>query len=507
MDRRIWGIIGGLALVIALLSPYVLGSTKKVERLFEAAETLYEQNDYKGAIAKYSEALKESKKLGAKTEAIDKDFTTLVNFKIAISYVQLAEYENNANNYEKALEYIEKAAQTVKLLEYEEKLTYQWGYILYKMGHLEQAIEKLAQLIEKFPNSPLVEKAQETIAQINEQLQDTTEIEEVAYPTNPTFPWTNDLSKFEAFNKARNRRLVVPNRLRTEEKFAQAAEAYETFANDYPFTQQAAYALYWAGFCYSPDSTATLSDKSIVVFQKLVDNYPESFYAAKAHERLELIPAPPPVPPDLDEAIRKAEEALQALKALNSESPAVETVEEHLVDAKEEKARNNYEAAYQCAKTAEELAKNATEAHKKAERDIEAGYSCLQRRELDKAKANVDAARSADSSYPKIRELSKEIERRIERRDSHFSRGVEHFEKRTYAKAIDSLTKALEIDLQFKQAYYWLGAAYLKNGEFECALACARKALAIDSNYEDAIDLMNSIDTDALNDECEHDIP
>ena len=506
MDRRIWGVIGGLALVLALLSPYVLGSTKKVERLFEAAETLYEQNDYKGAIAKYSEALKESKKTRAKPETIDKDFTTLVNFKIAISYVQLAGYENSANNYEKALEYIEKAAQTVKLLEYEEKLTYQWGYIFYKMGHLEQAIEKLAQLIEKFPNSPLVEKAQETIAQINEQL-DTTEIEEVAYPTDPTFPWTNDLSKFEAFNKARNRRLVVPNRLRAEEKFAQAAEEYETFANDYPFTQQAAYALYWAGFCYSPDSTATLSDKSIDIFQKLIKNYPESLYAVKVSKRLEPIPVPPAVPPDLDKAIRKVEEAVQALKALNSESPAVETVEAHLVNAKQEKARNNYEAAYQWTKNAEELVKNATEAHKKAEGYVKAGYSRLRQGELNRAKANVDAARSADPSYPKIRELSKEIERQIERKNNHFSRGVEHFENRAYAKAIDSLTKALEIDLQFKEAYYWLGTAYLKNGEFECALACARKALVIDSSYKAAINLRNSIDIDALNGDCEHDIP
>ena len=62
MNKRIWGIIGGLALLLVLLSPYVLGSTKKVERLFEDAETLYEQNDYDRAIAKYREALKESKK-------------------------------------------------------------------------------------------------------------------------------------------------------------------------------------------------------------------------------------------------------------------------------------------------------------------------------------------------------------------------------------------------------------------------------------------------------------
>ena len=389
MDKRIWGIIGGLALVLALLSPYVLGSTKKVARLFEVAETLYEQNDYARAIAKYSEALKESNKLRAKTETIDKDFTTLVNFKIAMSYVQLAEYE-------KALEYIEKAAQTVKLLEYEENLTYLWGYILYKTGQLEEASEKLSQLLDKFPNSRFSEKVQETITQINAQLSNREKNEKVVHPKDTTPPWINDLSKFEAFNKERNQKLVVPNRLRAEKKFAQAAGEYETFAIDYPTTKQAAYALYWTGFCYSPDSTATLSDKSIAIFRKLIDNYPESLYAAKAREKLESIPNE-----DLDE----------------------------------------------------------------------------------------------------------EIERQIERKNNHFSRGVEHFENRAYARAIDSLTKALEIDSQFKEAYYQLGAAYLKNGEFECALECARKALVIDPNYKDASDLINSIDTDALNGECEHNIP
>ena len=493
MDKRIWGIIGGLALVLALLSPYVLGSTKKVARLFEAAETLYEQNDYAGAIAKYSEALKESKKRRAKTETIDKDFTTLINLKIAMSYVQLAEYE-------KALEYIEKAAQTVKLLEYEEKLTYQWGYTFYKMGHLEQALEKLAQLIEKFPNSPLVEKAQETIAQINAQLEDINVVD----PTDGIPPWINDLSKFEAFNKERNERLVVPNRLRAEEKFAQAAEKYETFAIDYPDTKQAAYALYWAGFCYSPDSTTTLSNKSIDIFQKLIDNYPESLYAAKAREKIDPIP---PCYEDLDETIRKAEEAVEHLKGLNCESPAVVTVERHLVDAKQEKARHKYETAYQLAKRAEELGKNTAEDHKKAEMYIEAGYSRLRRGELNRSKANADAAHGAHSSYPKIRKLSEEIERQIERKNNHFSRGVAHFENRAYARAIDSLTKALEIDSQFKEAYYQLGAAYLRNGKFECAVKCARKALAIDPNYEDARDLITSIHPDALNGECEHDIP
>jgi len=44
MDKKIWGVIGGIALVLALLSPFVLGSTKKVEQIFEDAEELYERS-------------------------------------------------------------------------------------------------------------------------------------------------------------------------------------------------------------------------------------------------------------------------------------------------------------------------------------------------------------------------------------------------------------------------------------------------------------------------------
>ena len=48
MNPRILGIIGGLALVVALLSPFMMGSSKKVEQLFQDAEDLYGQADYEG---------------------------------------------------------------------------------------------------------------------------------------------------------------------------------------------------------------------------------------------------------------------------------------------------------------------------------------------------------------------------------------------------------------------------------------------------------------------------
>ena len=110
MNAKIWGIIGGVALVLALLSPLVLGSAQKVERLFEAAEALSERLDYEGAIVKYKEALKKSKKLGAKTERIDKDFTTLANLKIARCYYELAEDSSDVRHYQSALRHIEEVA-------------------------------------------------------------------------------------------------------------------------------------------------------------------------------------------------------------------------------------------------------------------------------------------------------------------------------------------------------------------------------------------------------------
>ena len=291
MNPRILGIIGGLALVVALLSPYILGSSKKVEQLFEAAEILYEQNDYEDAIAKYKEALKESKKLRTNTKSIDEDFTTFVNFKIAMSYVKLAEYKDNPTHYEKALEHVEKAAQTVELAEYEEKLTYLWGYVLHKTGQQEQAIEKLTQLIENFPNSLFVEKAQEMIGQINGQLQDSEEegTEEAILPTSLMPLWVNDLSKFEAFNKKTNRTLDIPNRLRAERQYVKAAKQYEDFADTNSSTaEEAVYALYWSGWCYykaTSDDIAILN-KSCIVFQKLVDQHSDSPYIYQARERL-----------------------------------------------------------------------------------------------------------------------------------------------------------------------------------------------------------------------------
>ena len=171
MNARIWGIIGGVALVLTLLSPLVLGNAQKVERLFEAAETLYERSDYEGAIEKYKAALKESKKLGAKTKRIDKDFTTLANLKIVRCYYELAEDSSDVRHYKNALRHIENVILDAQAVKHKEELTYLWAETLYKTRKLDQAKSKFSWLIEKFPNSQWVPKALYTIGEIYYQQQ------------------------------------------------------------------------------------------------------------------------------------------------------------------------------------------------------------------------------------------------------------------------------------------------------------------------------------------------
>ena len=171
MNERIWGIIGGVALLLALLSPLVLGNSKKVEKLFEDAETLYERSNYEGAIKKYKEALKESSKPGAKTEHIDKDFTTVASLRIALCYYHLAEKTQDVNYYHDALAYITEVWQNAYIAKHQEELIYLWAETLYKIEDFEQAKTKFAELREQFPNSRWVAKALYTTGNINYQQQ------------------------------------------------------------------------------------------------------------------------------------------------------------------------------------------------------------------------------------------------------------------------------------------------------------------------------------------------
>ncbi len=240
MNSRMWGIMGGLALLVALLSPFVLGRTEKVSALFEEAEVLYENRDYTRAISKYETSLKESKKFRAKPEEVQEDFETFVSFKIAMCRVKLAEISAD-------------------------------------VGQLDAAIRELKQWVANPPNNVCTAEARKMIDQF--------------YPEKPRFPaavWVNDLSKFEAFSREKYRNLAVANRLRVQEQYRDAAEHYEDFVDRDAFSLEAAYSLYWAGWCYYSvvPKDATLLDNALHAFQKCIDDYGDNPYTVKAEDKV-----------------------------------------------------------------------------------------------------------------------------------------------------------------------------------------------------------------------------
>ena len=273
MNPRILGIIGGLALLVALLSPFMMGSSKKVEQLFQSAEDLYGQADYEGAIDKYAEALEESTKRGVKTEVIDKDFPTLANYKIAVSYSRLAEQSGDVNHYDTAIEYIEKVAPTATIPKHQEGLTYLWGHILYRTEQFELAEPKFTQLIENFPNSLFVENAWYAIGQLNYKLQNYEDSRQAFKAVLDGFP--NSDFKDDAQH-------LIAQSFLNESNYEQAYQEFDKIATEefknYPDLQ--AEAMYKAA--YSLNQLGR-DDEAIGRYTNFITQFPESQYVTAAY--------------------------------------------------------------------------------------------------------------------------------------------------------------------------------------------------------------------------------
>ena len=273
MNPRILGIIGGLALLVALLSPFMMGSSKKVEQLYNSAEDLYGQADYEGAIAKYTEALEESTKRGVKTEVIDKDFTTLANYKIGVCYARLAEQSGDVNHYDTAIEYIEKVAPTATIPKHQEGLTYLWGHILYRTEQFELAEPKFMQLIENFPNSLFVENAWYTIGQLNYKLQNYEDSRQAFKAVLDGFPNSDFKDDAQYF---------IAQSFLNESNYEQAYQEFDKIATEeyknYPELQ--AEAMYKAAFSLNQLGR---DDEAIGRYTNFITQFPESQYVTAAY--------------------------------------------------------------------------------------------------------------------------------------------------------------------------------------------------------------------------------
>ena len=335
-----------------------------------------------------------------------------------------------------------------------------------------------------------MEKAQEAMAQINEQLQDPEESGEIVVNPTDVIPlWINDLSKFEAFNKKKNRMFLVANQLRAEKQYVKAAEQYEVFATTNPSTEEAVYALYWAGWCYSEAASGDemLFRKSRVAFQSLIDNYTGSPYILKAREKLSELDRRK-AKKETDKVITTAENAVRLAEQSNCKSTAISEARTRLNNAKEEQERGNYEEARQLANYAQETAKNTTDNHETAKQDVNQGYTYLRKGQLETAIKKAKDALHIDPPYQDANKLLEKIKQK------YFDQGVSYIEAQEYAKAIPLLKKSINI-APSKEAYGNLGWAYVKRGEFEQAITAAKKALAIDPNDELALKVIDSIDT------------
>ncbi len=169
MTTKLFGIIITVILVTSFhfCTTTIADNSVDLMQLYHTADELYGQANYEDALTKYQEALQESKKEGVETSHIDKDFTTLANFKIAVTYSRLAEQTGNVNHYNTALQHIKKVAPTASVPQHQQAITYLWGHILYRTGQYEHAEEKFLQLIDNFPNSIQVENALYAIGQLN----------------------------------------------------------------------------------------------------------------------------------------------------------------------------------------------------------------------------------------------------------------------------------------------------------------------------------------------------
>ena len=166
MESKTWGIIGGVVFAIGLLY-FLLGSSVPVETHYQDAETLFKRRDYQGAIQKYNKAIKASKKLGTRTDHIDKDFPALANYKIVLCYDKLGETTGDIRYYTKAQTHIRKTLGETDAYKHRENLYYLWAQILYKTKSVQEAEAKFSYFIQNFPNSVFVEEALFHIGTIN----------------------------------------------------------------------------------------------------------------------------------------------------------------------------------------------------------------------------------------------------------------------------------------------------------------------------------------------------
>lgn len=466
MDKKIWGIIGGIALVLALLSPLVLSSTKKVERMFEAAEELYDHGQYEEAIAKYNKVLKEAEKVGVKIETINVDFMAHVNYKIAGCLRLL-------DRIDEALQHYRFIASQFPDSQYATDSYIDSGDIYFGRKDYEAASEAYKQALDTVVNA-------EQKKQIHQKYQQTLVLINPPKPPPIPEPMSPEVEEIDTPNFAA---LAEATFLRFEKRFKEAATQYETFANTYLPVEEAVYALYWAGRCYYD---AALFLQSVDAFQRLIDDYAYSPNAIEAYH-------------GLAEAYHTWAEKDGDISNYQSVIRTVKQAEkkyEQSDDTKVDDWMRRMQVIKQKAQKAVEKIQMTVDKPPKPPDPpappspddlVRQGAQYYNQGKLETARRKAIEALDLDPNHSPANELLSRIE------EKHYHQGLRFLDANQYSAAIVKFDKVISIDAKRKEAHFYLGVAYFNLRNYTYAENAVKEALAIDPEYKEALRLLETI--------------
>ena len=457
MKSKILGIIGGVALVLALLSPLVLRNRNKVERTFEAAEELYERAEYADAIEKYNKVLADSNKTGAKTEVINQDFLSHVNYKAAQCLKHL-------NQNDKALQHYWLIIAEFPESQYATDSHVESGDIYFDRKDYENANEVYKRALS-------VTADEERKKQIYQKLQ------QLPIPQFPVME-ERDIRHFADLTEATS--------LRFEERFEAAATQYKAFADAHWPLEDAVYALYWAGRCYHD---VHLFSQSVDAFAQIIDDYGYS--------------------PNVIEAYHGLASAYYKWAEIGGDKSKWKLVISTVEEAEQKYANSNTDLNREFLRLMEVLKRKVPtpeppkptpppkppeptptpEPPKPTPEEIcvVQGRAHLEKDELELAIKKAKQALHINSSYKPAHQLLTEIKK------IYYERGLTFLDENQYSDAIAEFNMVIRIEPRHKEAHFNLGVAYFNKHNYASAEKATNAALAIDPGYEEALRLLELI--------------
>ena len=486
-DPHILSIIGVLILTSTLSSCAMLGlsSAKRVEHFFLAAEALYKLESYVGAIKKYKVALQEFEKPGVTLgfrPHIDKNFPILVNHRIAICYSKLAEQSNRSKElYDRAITYVEKAVLLstdnrytagYKNDEYKAESYYLWGELLHKTGKFELAIEKFSELIERFPESSVVEEASYRVGLFYHDKKNYELSRRAFFLILKKFP--SSKFKHEAHYRIAEMFLNEENYEKAYWEFARSLES-RSYSSDFREG-----ALYYAVYCLSQLGR---HDEALELYIDFITLYPgsqytKSQYAAAAHLSIGKGYFRKQ---QYKEALSTYELALQ-----NTEKQTLKTeirnaiAEVYFAMGKMYFGEKDYEkAVHNCELALQNTEKQTLKTEiRNAIAEVYFAMGKMYFREKDYKKA----VHSYELALQNTEKQTLKTEIRIDTATIHFTVGKMYFREKDYKKAVHSYELALQntekqtlkTEIQLAMAF-----AYLNHGDAKNAIVTCKHMLSV----------------------------